>query len=180
MKKLLLTFFSFAIFWTITGCKKDPPEAILPDDVEFGKSIIFLNGEEVDYLPDFKNDTFNHLMNYPFVQTKDQGTTKNVFTFDWLPLSTGNFQLTTDNIPRVKAVTSFGQIIDVDTEGYKYKLVDEEEGFLNIESLDTIKMEVKGRFKAKFCRTSKNGQKDLGLPEILLFQGVFYDKYQFK
>jgi hypothetical protein len=72
-----------------------------------------------------------------------------------------------------------GQIINEDVIGYEYKLIDEEEGFFNIENLDTIKHEVKGRFRATFCRTSKNGNKDLGLPKILLFQGIFYDSYTY-
>ena len=162
---------------TIISCRKDPPEATLPDEVEFGHSVVFLNGEEVDYLPEFGHDTFNQIMNYPFLQTKNQGNILNLLGFGRLPLRTGDFQLTTENILYIKARTSFSQTVSEDLEGYEYKLVDEDEGFLKIEALDTIKMEVKGRFKAKFKRTSKNGFDDGDLPKFLLFQGVFFDNY---
>jgi hypothetical protein len=102
----------------------------------------------------------------------------NAFGFAWLPLSTGNFELHNEDILYVKANTNFSQIIAEDLEGYSYKLEDPEEGFLEVQELDTIQKIAKGRFKAKFKRTSKNGNKDLGLPKILLFQGVFHDRYE--
>ena len=173
MKQLLSSLFFLTILFAI-GCKKDPPEAILPEDVEFGKSVIYLNGEEVDYVAVLENDTFNHLMNYGFSQEK--GNIFNLLSFGRMPLSTGGFQLTTENILYEKARTSFNQIVDKDLDGYEYELEDVDDGFLNIEYFDSIKMEVKGRFKAKFRRTAKNGV-DGDLPKHLVLQGVFYDKY---
>ena len=180
MKNLSILLFLFAIISASLGCEKDPKEAILPDDVEFGESVVYLNGEVEDYLPDFQYDSTIHVMSYGFEQTRNQGQLTNLFGFGLLPLSTGDFQITSENKLFEKARASFHQTVSEDLDGYEYKLVDASEGFLNIEYLDTVNMEVKGRFKAKFCRTSKNGNKDLGLPKSIVFQGVFYENYTFK
>ncbi len=163
-----------------TGCEKDPLEAILPNEVEFGESVVYLNGNVEDYIPDFQYDSVIHVMSYGFEQSRNQGQLTNLFGFGLLPLSTGNFKITSENKLFEQARASFHQTISEDLEGYEYKLVDADEGFLHVEYLDSIKMEVKGRFKAKFCRTSKNGNKNLGLPKHIVFQGVFYENYIFK
>jgi hypothetical protein len=162
------------------SCKKDPPEAILPEEVEFGESVVYLNGKVADYLPVFNHDTINYLLNFSFVETKNQSQLVNSLNFDWLPLQEGKYKLITDRTPRVNALTSFSQTVSEDLEGYEYKLMDANEGYFNIEHLDTISMEVKGRFKVKFCRTKKNGTKDGDLPKNMVIQGVFYEKYTFR
>jgi hypothetical protein len=179
MKKLL--FFSFVLLasLTVVSCKKDPPEALLPDDVTLGESVVYLNGKEADYVPAFNHDTINFLLNFGFIESKNQGQLVNSFSFSWLPLQEGEYELTTKRVPRVNALTDFSQTVGEDLEGYEYKLMDADDGFFNIEYLDTINMEVKGRFKAKFCRTKKNGT-DGELPKNVVFQGLFYEKYTFR
>lgn len=163
------------------SCDKDeldPPEAVLPDEIAFGESEVYLNGELKDgYQPAFKYIEVYKTMNYGFLE-RPQELLINSVGFSWLPLETGNFELHTERIPFIKAKTSFNQTIQEDLEGYSYELIDADEGFFNVEALDTVKHEVKGRFKAKFKRTSKNGNGDLGLPKVLLFQGVFYENYE--
>jgi len=149
----------FGILFIVSACHKDPPEATLPDDVNLGESVVYLNGELVsNYKPEFKYIEVYKTMNYGFYDSVGQVT--NIFGFDGLPLDVDNFNLHTERILFVKALTSFNQVISGDLEGYSYKLIDADEGFLNVEYLDTVKQEVKGRFKAKFSRTSKNGNKD--------------------
>lgn len=178
MKKLL--WISALMILFMLSCKKDPKEAILPEQVGFGESVVYLNGELADYLPTFNHDTINYLLNLSFVESKNQGQLVNALNFDWLPLREGEYKLITKREPRVNALTSFSQTISEDLDGYEYKLMDADDGFFHIEYLDTINMEVKGRFKAKFCRTKKNGTKDGDLPKNMVFQGVFYDKYTFR
>lgn len=161
----------------ITSCQKDPPEAILPEEVELGASVVYLNGEEeAMYLSIAAYDTINRVMNYGFEESLNQGQLVNSLGFGRLPYSTGEFSLTTENILYTKARTSFDQTVSEDLDGYEYKLIDAGDGFFNLEYLDTVKMEVRGRFKAKFKRTAKNGV-DGGLPKYLTFQGVFYENY---
>ncbi|MCU0346628.1 MAG: hypothetical protein MUC59_06780 [Saprospiraceae bacterium] len=176
-----LIFLSLAIMslLSVISCKKDPPEAMLPEDVEFGESVVYLNGEEVDYVPAFNHDTINYLLNFGFIQSKNQGQLVNSFSFDWLPLLEGEYELITERIPRINALTFFSQTLSEDLDGYEYKLMDANEGFFVIEHLDTINMEVKGRFKAKFCRTKKNGA-DGDLPKNIVVQGFFYENYVFR
>jgi hypothetical protein len=158
-------------------CQKDPPAVNLPDDVALGESVIYLNGEIADgYEPDFRRDTIYHLLSFPFVKTETNIVT--VFGFDWLPIEKGNFQLHSERILYIKALALFSQVVNEDLAGYEYELTDADEGYFNIEYLDTIKMEVKGRFKVKFKRTSKNGNGDLGLPKNLQYEGVFYENYR--
>lgn len=181
MKPFVFFLATFSLL-LLCQCKKEPETIIvnLPDDIEFGETIVYLNGEITeDYQPDFQLDTVYDLINYVFIDS----TKANVFTliaFDWLPIKEGNFQLHEERIPYIKALTSISQIVDEDLPGYEYQLIDADEGYINIEQLDTAKMEVRGRFRAKFKRTSKNGNDDLGLPENLQFDGVFYDKLRLR
>jgi hypothetical protein len=177
MKNLFLSIVIFILLLLNFGCTKDSNEVILPESVEIGKSKVYLNGEEVDYLPFIGNDTINKVIHYLFSQSKDNGSIINGCGFGSLALKIGDYQLTDQNSPFTKAFTTFHQTIDGDVTGYEYKLSDQEDGFLKIESLDSIKLEVKGSFRAKFCRTSKNGNKNLGLPKTLLFQGIFFETY---
>jgi len=156
----------------------NPPEAVLPDEVALGESEIYLNGElKEGYQHDFKYIEVYQTMNYGFIE-RPQALLVNIFGFSWLPLEAGDFALHTEPIPFIKAKTSFSQVVDEDLEGYSYELMDADEGFFHVEYLDTVNQEVKGRFKAKFKRTSKNGNGDLGLPKVLLFQGVFHENYE--
>jgi hypothetical protein len=171
--------FSVGIIIFLLGCSKDG-EVDLPEDVKLGKSVVYLNGCKKDYEPDFKVITIYGHMNFAFVEYHKDKDIENLLAFGWLPVQTGDFDLHEERIPLIKALTSFLQTVDEDLIGYEYELVYPEEGFFNIEALDTVKQEVKGRFRAEFRRTTKNGYKNLGLPENLLFQGVFNEKYEVK
>ena len=75
------------------------------------------------------------------------------------------------------ALTSFSQTINLEFEGWQFRLVKEDEGFLNISEIDTTNLTIQGNFKAFFEVTDKNGNGDTKLPERITFQGVFHDKY---
>ena len=64
MEKFIFSFsIAFAIV-AITSCQKDPQEAILPEEVELGASVVYLNGEEAaTYLSLAAYDTINRVMN---------------------------------------------------------------------------------------------------------------------
>lgn len=162
----------------LCSCAKEPtPFKDLPNEVNLGASVVYLNGNLAsNYKTEFKYIEINKIMSYGFFDSADQVT--NILGFDWLPLETGNFELHEDRILFIKALTNFNQVISEDLEGYSYKLIDAEDGFFEVSSIDTVQQIVKGRFEAKFKRTSKNGNKDLGLPKILLFQGVFHERYE--
>jgi hypothetical protein len=160
------------------SCHKSPKEVDLPTEVDFGKSKIYLNGELMDYLPIFTHNTIYNKMSYGFKQDKTTELILNVFAFGYYPLKTGDFQLSKIIDDGDKISTRFIQVINEDLTGYSYKLMNADEGFFNLESLDTINLTAKGRFRVEFCRTSKNGNDDLGLPKVLLYQGVFFDKYK--
>jgi hypothetical protein len=160
------------------ACAKEPSAAEnLPSEVNLGESQTYLNGKlESNYKSYVLYVEADKTMNYIFYDSIELKI--NSVGFSWLPLTTGDFELHDERILFVKALTSFNQIISEDLEGYSYKLIDEEEGFLKVEALDTVQHTVKGRFQAKFKRTSKNGNGNLGLPKILLFQGVFHEEYK--
>ncbi len=161
----------------VIGCRKDPV-ADLPANVNLGESVVFLNGElATGYEPIFMHDTIYKHLNFSFVETKNNGQLLNAFGFGFLSIKEGDYILHTERIQYKGALTSFSQTVSEDLEGYSYELVDAEEGFFKIETLDTINMEVSGRFKAKFRRTSKNGNGDLDMPKRVIFEGVFNEKY---
>lgn len=158
-------------------CHKDTLQVELPAEVALGSSVVYLNGElTTDYSAQISQDTFWRLMNVSFVKQSDNYI--NSLNFAWLPTDTGRFELHTERIPYVKALTSFSQTVSDDLDGYEYKLVDPEDGFIIIERLDTINQEIKGRFRAKFKRTAKNGLRQSELTKWIQFDGVFYEKYQ--
>jgi hypothetical protein len=171
--------FSVGIIIFLSGCCKDG-EADLPEGVKLGKSVVYLNGCKKDYEPDFIASKVSKYMNFAFVEYHKDKDIENLFGFGLLPIQTGEFELHTEHTLYIGALTSFSQTVDEDLIGYEYELVHPEEGFFNIEALDTVKREVKGRFRAEFRRTTKNGYKNLGLPESLLFQGVFNERYEVK
>ncbi len=171
----ILLLLSIGLISIFTSCHKDG-EADLPDEVKLGKSVVYLNGSKKDYEPDFMVSKVNNIFNYAFVHQHDDIV--NLLGFGWLPIQPGDFELHTEYIPLIKALTSFNQTVDEDLNGYEYELENPEEGYFNVEALDTVKLEVKGRFRVQFRRTTKNGYKNLGLPETLLFQGVFNEKYK--
>ncbi|MDX1911332.1 MAG: hypothetical protein SFV22_07595 [Saprospiraceae bacterium] len=172
---------------TTAACKKEdkcttaPPwiEVNLPDSVQLGETIMYLNGEVADYKPNFAYIQVYQLMGCGFEEVA--GDIVNSFGFSRLPLETGNFQLQPNQNETVegKAVSGFSQVVDEDIRGYSYQLEESVNGFIHVEYLDTAQQIVKGRFKVAFCRTSKNDwEEDLGLPEHLQFQGVFHEKYK--
>ncbi len=165
-------FFFAALTALLVSCNR------LPDKVDFGESVVLLNGKKVSYEPSFLLIRVHQLMSFGFVKSKKDIV--NVLGFVWLPISTGDFGLLTNDSLYIGAQTAFNQTVDEDLVGYEYELVDQEDGFFNIETLDTVKQEVSGHFRAAFRRTTKNGYDDLGLPENLLFEGTFNEKYEVK
>jgi hypothetical protein len=176
MKKTKLHLLIIAIA-LLASCAKEPARFDnLPSEVELGKSVVYLNGSEAtNYKPEFNYVEVNKVMSYGF---SDSVASKiNALGFAWLPLNTGDFQLHEERILFVKALTNFYQTNGEDVILSSYDLIDADEGFFNVESLDTVQQIVKGRFEAKFKRSSKIGNRGSGLPKILLFQGVFHEKY---
>ncbi len=163
----------------VLGCFKEPDEVTLPNSVKLGESETYLNGAKVAYTPIFKNVKVYKHINYSFVEGEIGSIKVNSLGFAWIPITDGDFPLiasSSDKSSGKNAFTSFNQTVNEDLSGYEYKLEKPEDGFLKVETLDTIKKEVSGRFKARFCRTKKNGVEG-ELPKIILFQGVFNEKY---
>lgn len=179
-----LSWLPFILLFLAAGCSKEPEiiEAVLPETVELGKSETYVNGvRDEAYHPYFRIDTFHKLLNFPYGKVRTGKYREDlIMGFNWVPIQLGNYSLrgseqaTSGNF----AKTTFAHLIAQDLLGYSYELIEQENGFFSIESLDTVKMEVSGRFKAKFERTSKNGNPDFDLPKVMLFQGIFHEKYR--
>lgn len=171
MKKYLV-FLPFAFALIFLSCKDK-----LPSSVGLGETEVHLNGCEDDYKPYFRYFRANGFLNLGF--TYQKGNTINVLGFSWLSLSTNKYKLHAERVVREDAAfATFDNIVEGDLDGYIYELINPSEGYCHIENLDTLSQTVKGRFRAEFKRTNKNGWKDLDLPEILLFEGVFNEHYQ--
>lgn len=172
------TLLLIALLAFLAACQKEenPPEAVLPDDVALGESEIYMNGQRVNYKPFIHHLTYAGVVNYAFYDSL--GFIVNTLGFSWVAPMAEEFALQEELVMNeAKTRAYFSQTVSEDLKGYSYKLEDPEEGFLLVEAIDTVGLVVKGRFKAKFRRTSKNGNKeDLGLPKVLLMQGVFHEK----
>ncbi|MDX1912184.1 MAG: hypothetical protein SFV22_11885 [Saprospiraceae bacterium] len=178
-----LSWLLFSLLLLAAGCSKEPEiiEAVLPETVELGKSETYVNGvRDEAYIADFRIDTFHKLLNFPYGKVRTGKYLEYlIMGFSWAPIQVGNFSLSGDQrTPGNYVDAGFTHLIAQDLLGYSYELIEQDNGFFSIESLDTVKMEVSGRFKVKFERTSKNGNPDFDLPRVMLFQGVFHEKYR--
>ncbi len=183
MKKLYLKFailFFVANFLSSCDKESDPTEIVLSTEINLGESRVYMNGElQPGYKHDFSYTGIIKEMRYRFNEIP-QPWIYNSVAFVWLPLKEGRFPISSEGKLFEIANTGFSQIYDGDLPGYRYELIEPEHGYIEIELLDTVRQEVKGHFQAKFRRTTKNGQKDLGLPKVILMQGVFYQTYEAK
>lgn len=174
-------FYTLAILvYSMSSCTKSkfPTEVELDYDIELGKSRIYLNGDiEESYMPDFLYVSFYNTMLFHFNDEPEEWLW-NTLSFSGLSGSIGNYNILEDGTVAGPPNTTFTQTYQEDLQGYTYRLINKDDAYFEIFMIDTIKQEVKGSFKAIFERTSKNGHSDLGLPKILLFQGVFYEKYE--
>lgn len=181
MKKALFLTAVMVVFSLLILCCHKDPVVDLPEEVNLGESITYLNGKVFDSKPDLYYRQFDQLFFAAFGQIKDNpevGQLYNTLAFSLLPLRQGDYALITERNLGVAAYPGFEQIFAEDLSGYTYEVQDKEEGYFNITYLDTVAQVIKGRFKVKFCRTSKNGVKeDLEMPKHLVFEGVFHEKY---
>lgn len=174
------TYLMLLIGILVFSCSKSefPTEAEIDPNIGLGETKIYLNGKvQINFEPDFLFIPLHDYIRFGF-KDEVEDWLWNILGFSGLKLQTGRFELVDKGPIHNGAITSFVQVYQEDLEGYSYKLINQQDGYFEIESLDTIKQEVKGSFKAIFERTSKNGHSDLRLPKILLFQGVFYEKYE--
>lgn len=172
-----ITFlFIYASLLFISSCQKEP-FVELPETIELGETIVFLNGEEFNHTIEFQYISAYDAMYYSFLESIENQ--KRGLGFGVVPDTMGNFTLYEGGDPVLGkgSYTSFSHTINEDLEGYTYKLVNAENGFLEVTSLDTVAHTVAGRFKAEFKRTKKNGNGNLDLPKRLFFEGVFHENY---
>jgi hypothetical protein len=156
-------FYLLILGFSISNCQKFEPEpfANLPDSVELGKSVVYLNGELVDYQPKIRQlvPQFEEI-NIEFIEDNsrylthrlvlDTGKTYNHLTF---------FQSISDRIPHTYE--------PIDTSNY-----------LLITELNRTTRTIQGKFYGTFERTSTGViTNNNNLPIKLLFQGVFHENY---
>lgn len=161
------------------GCSKSefPVEAEIDSNIGLGESRVYINGNiESGYRSTIQFVELYNTLLFNF-QDEPEEWLWNAISFSGITKSVGNYNIIGTGTIAGPPNTSFTQTFQEDLEGYSYKLINQQDAYFEIESIDTIKQEVKGSFKAIFERTTKNGHSDLRLPKILLFQGVFYEKY---
>jgi hypothetical protein len=177
MKNVCLLFVSLVLI--CIACKKEPmPKPIvLPSDVTFHNSQVFLNGVlNTNFKYKFQLNSNAQLLALTMIDSFD--LISNVLGFSVTNPFSKIYDFHTGDIGvSDKILTSFRQIVAEDLKGYSYKYLDSDENFFTIEKIDFVEKKVKGRFLVKFERTSKNGNKDLKLPKYLLYQGVFFETF---
>ena len=174
MKKYIHLFIFLSLILN-SSCKEDPIS--LPSEVELGTTLVYLNGEEVDYKLTVRISAAHNYLNVRFVEDLFPELIINTCGFTWMKIEEGVFDLHEKEELFVGALTSFSQGISEDVEGYSYKLINEKEGYLTIDKLDLTAGEIAGSFLAEFKRTKKNGNSNTGLPKKILIQGVFHEEF---
>ncbi|MBN8681532.1 MAG: hypothetical protein J0L99_02725 [Chitinophagales bacterium] len=180
MKNYTLPLLAAFLMLLFTQCHKYP-DAILPESVELGQSVIFMNAEKTEvFKPRIRRLRLSDFLDFQFAEYRNDSLIQNTVSFYWIPLQISEYALTANNSgPTGDALCSFGQRIDDDLPAYEYKLVDAQDGYFHLETLDTVNQIVSGRFRAKFKRTDRNGNRNMGLDKHIIFEGVFHEHYTF-
>ncbi len=87
--------------------------------------------------------------------------------FLWLPCSEGIYELADTN-QLGRNFASYGHAIDRDLGGYIYDIMDDQDSYLQIVSLDTVNHRIHARFEAHFRRTYE-GPWNYDFPEEVHF-----------
>ncbi|HMQ48258.1 MAG TPA: hypothetical protein PKA00_14935 [Saprospiraceae bacterium] len=176
---LLKTIALFFVFSSFLGCEKpESPDIDLPSSIEFGNSVLFLNGEnETGFVPSFFIDTINDQFLFHF--SKEENSVLNSFGFSLLPVQEGSYILHEERTLHLGAKASFSQLIAEDIAGWEYSLDNPEDRFFEIKTLDFLQERVLIRFRVKFKLDSKNGVSNStsGLPQNIKLEGVFYENF---
>ncbi len=165
----------------------NPPEAVLPDSVGVGESVLYLNGQKVAWVPKVVLNG-GTVLSYEFSTYDPVSTIENGVSFIRVPLHTGNFEMISledfanllnsgGTLADDVIVTAFGNYISGTDEAYIYRSVDMDQSFFQVESFDTLHRQARARFKTKFCLEDRNGYLGIYLPTTLLFQGVINESY---
>lgn len=162
----------------------DPPEAVLPDSVGLGESVLYLNGEKVNWVPEIHMNSMQQTLAFSFYFLNTSYNAFDAIAINRAPMEPGTFEFYTNddyiswikanaNPPSDQAQLSFVNVVDGDNEGFEYRVEDIEQCFLRVDAVDTVSRQVRAKFRLKFCLDNKNGLKDVGLPNTMVFQGIF-------
>lgn len=173
MKQLFHSIFCLAVLavFSFSNCNKhedfgDGRAENLPDSVELGQSLVYVNGEDIVAKSNFKGSTSMDYMFCVFTHTDDGVEDELYFTID--TLTEGD----------QKARFDFGQFKLNETLIEDFDQIEIGSAFLKITSIDPLKKTVQGRFEAKFKKTfSKKVTNKKRYPDELLIQGVFHEPY---
>lgn len=165
------------VFLSVLSCTPETIEITeLPESVEMGTSMLYLNGKLVNY--DFRtyHDTINNQMGFVFIKRSSDQSYRNILNFTFLPLENGNYIIHRTRELYLGAFSSFGQI-NFEASGWEYELLDPEDGFFEISSIDKEDQIVQGKFRVWFKLKDKHGFRNTGLPKQILFEGIFHENY---
>lgn len=177
--KNFIIILSVLLTFSIISCSPDSieiPITELPESVEIGTSILYLNGEMADY--DFRtyHDTVNNQIGFVFMKEFPNQDYTNKLQFVFLPLKNGDYIIHRTRELYLGAFSTFGQS-RYEARGWEYELLDPEDGFFEISSIDKEEQIVQGKFRSRYKLKDKNGFRDTGLPETILFEGIFHENY---
>ena len=179
MKNILITL-SVIFTFSILSCTPDTieiPITELPESVELGTSILYLNGEVVnDYEFQAFHDTINNQIGFVFRKESIDLSYRNNLQFVFLPLENGNYIIHRTRELYLGAFSSFRQS-SFEESGWEYELLNPEDGFFEISEIDIEEQIVQGKFRSRYKLKDKHGFKDTGLPEQILFEGIFHENY---
>ena len=179
MKNILIILSVLSAF-TILSCSPDTieiPITELPESVEMGTYTLYLNGGVMDdYEFRTYHDTVNNQMGFVFIKRSSDQSYRNILNFTFLPLKNGNYIIHRTRELYLGAYSTFGQL-NFEASGWEYELLDPENGFFEISSIDKEEQIIQGKFRVWFKLKDKHGFRDTGLPETILFEGVFHENY---
>ena len=193
MKTLAWAFRLTLFFGLISACTYDkqtdvwcinPPENVLPDSVALGESALYLNGEKVDWVPEIRMNTSQQIIGYSFYFERPSYAVKNIVGIGPAPIRTGFFKVYTLEdylawmkagiaLPKDEVKLEFVNFVHGDEIGFEYRAEDIAQCFLKVDAIDTVSRQVQARFRLKFCLDTTNGLSDVGLPNTMVFQGIF-------
>lgn len=170
MKIIYFILVASLINCLIISCKKDKTESKLP---EWSEVKALKNGQI------WKSNAFAHidkkksgLIAIPAEVFNNHSELREVLIFDYVPFETGKYTLLkrikdSQNIDIYAGYTTFSS--DGDVVEDRYDVLEEENNFIEIETIDRADMKMSGTFRCTFVRDPNDHVDNPSLPDTIRF-----------
>jgi hypothetical protein len=176
-----MRIFKFILFLLVVisifiRCERIKPEPRVP---EWSKAIALRNSQQWEaYAVARVNKKRSHLVSIPANIYNDMGFWRESLGLAFIHFKTGKYVLYRHllNQDTLRIYASYATISDDgDVVEDRFVVWEEENNFVEIESIDTVNMIMRGRFQVTFIRDPRDYVTNPGLPDTMRFTNGFFN-----